>query len=382
MRNFIFKSELEYIFLRHSVKEKEQLEIKEILLKNARITDKGKIYFLRIVEPQSLDDLKKVAKNDNFLAELSQMLSLDDDLYMPAGLKQKILDNEKVAVFVGAGVSKLLGYPLWGELAENAIDFLRSEGQIDNFQSSRIINDVSDPKQKLSILESFFDKGSEKRRSFYESQLLPKNEKITKANPYDVLVDQVFNWIKITSNVDLAFGNALKTSLDQKNKTLIGDEDRLPKVISLDDLIVYSDFSTKKLEQSKIYHLHGVIKEPSSIIFTTLDYIDTYYKKDKPTYAFLHELFNEYTVVFMGYGLEELQILESVINGEEGKPRQRHYALFGAYLNEMNFFNIRRDYFSNSMNIELQHYYLDFERHDRILRVLESWKEGNRNCKR
>ncbi len=202
---------------------------------------------------------------------------------------------------------------------------------------------------------------------------MSEKESESSSNPYDILVNSIFNWIKITSNIDLAFAKALKKSMDSKRAVANSAPHELPKNTSIKDLIVYNGFEVRNLDPNKLYHLHGIIDEPSSLIFTTLDYINTYYKKNSNVSAFLSELFNEYTVVFMGYGLEELQILESVVNNNGGRQKQKHFALFGAYLNEMNFFNLRKEYFK-TLDIELQHFYLDFDRYDRIVTVLQKWK--------
>lgn len=376
MRNFVFKYELEYLFLKNDISPKEKIDILSILLKdkaNMAITDKGMVYYLNVLERDWIDTIKLKTTNENIVTNLAELLGPADDLGIPLALKTKILAGEKVAVFVGAGVSKLLDYPLWNDLGDHAIRFLRDENQIDDFQCSRILNDVKDPKQKLSILENFLKKGSAKSIQFYEKYFLEDKRSSVSVNPYDILVSPVFNWMKITSNIDLSFGNSLLGILNQRRIEQEQDPDKLPLPLKVEDLLVHDETQFKNIRGDKIYHLHGTIKDPSNITFSTTDYIKKYYHKSSHTNLFLQDLFANYSVVFIGYGLEELQILESVItNGIDRK--QRHFALFGAYLNEMNYFSIRKKYF-DSLNIELQHYYLDFEQYRRLITVLQHWQK-------
>lgn len=377
MRNFIFKNELEYLFHKHHISLDDQVNIRRTLLLNYSLIDRGKVFFLR-EHAQWSSELVTVTSNTNFLTDLNELVRLEDDLHLPVGLKRKILANEKVAVFVGAGVSKLLNYPLWDELANDAIKYLKEKGAIDQFQVSRILNEVKDPKQKLSILETFFDKKSVLCKLFYEDKLILKNKK-AKNNPYQILADPIFNWIKLTSNVDTEFADALLAHERIKGPSPLSDStvqsNQVPRQLSIDDLIVTAGWNSNNLTTDKIYHLHGCIIDPSNMIFTTLDYVESYYTNNSVLHTFLHEVFKEYTMVFIGYGLEELQILESLISRNPKLKNETHYALFGAYLNEMNFFNIRKEYFKKSMNIELQHYYLDVEYYDRLFKVLETWRE-------
>lgn len=376
MRNFVFKLELEYLFTKHSIPPDERENILSALLidsHNMALSDKGPVFYLSYLESNLIELIQTKTSNQQIASEFLELLRPTDDLIMPIGLKDQILKGQKVAVFVGAGVSKLLGYPLWGELGNAAINFLRNENQIDDFQCNRILHDVTDPKQKLSILENFLGKTSGGHGKFYDSHFSKHRiHPDGKDNPYEILVDPVFSWIKVTSNIDPVFANSLAAKLNQRQAERVNNpETQTQAIIDPKELIVFNENNFVDLRNDRIYHLHGSISHSPSITFTTSDYLKKYYQSS-PTRKFLKTLFEEYTVVFIGYGLEELQILESVI-GEKIKTNQPHYALAGAYLNELSFFSIRRKYFK-TLNIELLHYYLDFERHDRLITVLQNWR--------
>lgn len=384
MRNSIFKNELEYLFEIHKIEERVRIKARSVLLGDSpsrAFSDKGLIYQLKDGPSECVDEIEQLVNNSSFAFDLRQMIDPSDDLKIPVSLKTKILRNDKIAVFVGAGVSKLIGYPLWGELGERSIDHLQSNGRIDDFQASRIKSEVRDPKQQLSIFESFYArKDSPERVAFYRGQFKADQELVSKVNPYDILTDPIFPWIKVTSNVDLEFAGAVKGRLEEKSVELLNKvsgaaRTNTSNVISLDKIIALTDSQIDFFSGNKVYHLHGTILEPSTVTFTTIDYIKKYYKSEDKTNDFLRKLFDEYTVVFMGYGLEELQILDSVIGKGDPANKRIHYSLVGTYLNELNFFNIRRKYFYESLGIELCHYYLDIERYRRIVTVLNSWRD-------
>jgi hypothetical protein len=75
-------------------------------------------------------------------------------------------------------------------------------------------------------------------------------------------------------------------------------------------------------QPNTVIHLHGSLREPETMIMTTSDYISRYaaYNRssndpqtENPVLTFLSFLFQHRTVLFIGYGLEELEILEYVL---------------------------------------------------------------------
>ena len=74
-------------------------------------------------------------------------------------------------------------------------------------------------------------------------------------------------------------------------------------------------------------------------MITTFDYIKAYYGEKSGLRKFLAKIFKEYTVIFIGYSLQELELLENII-----KHNNKHYYVTGSYLNEQNLFLIRKHY--------------------------------------
>src|SRR6266403_2313653 len=93
-------------------------------------------------------------------------------------------------------------------------------------------------------------------------------------------------------------------------------------------IIDVNEFTPANLNQPNcVFHLHGSVTNPSGMIMTTRDYISRYAndrRSDDPalenrTLTFLEFLFHQKTVLFVGYGLDDLEILEYVIQ----KARQQ-----------------------------------------------------------
>ena len=106
-----------------------------------------------------------------------------------------------------------------------------------------------------------------------------------------------------------------------------------------------ADLTADKLNSpNTVIHLHGSLNAPDEMILTTQDYV-RHYANDRLTKAsmnennvltFLEFLFNHRTVLFIGYGLEELEILEYVIVKARPRPLQEgpHYLLQGFFSHE------------------------------------------------
>ena len=74
--------------------------------------------------------------------------------------------QEKLAIFIGAGVSRLAGCESWEVLAANLLSICREKKLINYYEEEKIKN-ISDNKRKITIAkELLFNNGSEKE--FYE----------------------------------------------------------------------------------------------------------------------------------------------------------------------------------------------------------------------
>ena len=60
-----------------------------------------------------------------------------------------------------------------------------------------------------------------------------------------------------------------------------------------------------------VVHIHGCVDDPDSMVITTRDYLDHYSTTE--VQDFLRYLFEKKTVLFLGYGLEEIEVLEYIL---------------------------------------------------------------------
>ena len=368
IRKTIFKDELRYIFSTHKDKlsENEMDRVIHSIFENPFTLSKQ--YMLK-KELNALEDLSteinKIISNKEVTGAINTLFLIQDDLELPIELKNIILRNEKIGVFVGAGVSRLLEIPLWKDLGNRAIEYLYKINKINYFEYQRIINDVIDPKQKLTIFHRILPKNTSEAKAFYEKTLKKADKKNIK-NPYDLLVE--IEWIKLTSNIDKEYYEALiKKSEQSLTLSDQGDFD-ITTVKQIGAKIATNNFDIDHLDNETIYQIHGSIDSLENTILTTEDYIKAYYEESELR-KFLKKLFEEYTIIFIGYGLEEFPILEHII-----KNSKIHYAVVPTYLNEMNLFRLHSEYF-DTLKIKPIPYYLDFNGYERLINVLDAWNQ-------
>lgn len=94
--------------------------------------------------------------------------------------------------------------------------------------------------------------------------------------------------------------------------------------------------------------------------------------------TFLEYLFDQKRVLFLGYGLEELEILEYVIlkarRSSEGPIQEaKHYLLQGFFSHQEQLFRSLRRYYLRECGIELVPFLRDQKDWDQLVDVIESW---------
>lgn len=308
---------------------------------------------------------------------IKNVFTISSDLnYIPINLLTEI-KLKNVAVFVGAGLSKVVSdkYPLWDELANRSIKFLYDKGKINFFEKERLIREIADPKQKLSIFEKYIggNKSQEYKEFLNQNFSHEKDSQTSNENPYHILCSEIFNFIKVTSNVDLEFICAYSNLQGNTDSLLSQIENRTPtqeKKWDKPESFMENTNVTEDFRYDKIYMIHGNILDYKNTVFTTDDYIKEYFSVDGKISKFLEKLFQNYTVLFIGYGLSEFPILERIISSG-GK---RHYVLLPTFLSEINYFQKQASYLEK-LNITALPYYLDSEGYNRINSVLKNWEK-------
>lgn len=353
MRKSIFKREIESCFQSFKISNKQQSDILKILFENP--LDVTKQYLLK-KEINSLEYItsrtKSIVNRDEFIADVRSLFEVTDDSELPDSLREQLARKEEIAIFIGAGVSKIIGIPLWEELAYEAIDYLYKKNLINFSEADRIKAENISPKQKLSIFHDILQKNEAK--SFYEEYFNPQKKFLDK-NPYDLLVKLEIP--KFSSNLDHEFWNAFQ-------RFIVQDDIKKEKPLQ----IVSGFNKNMRINSNAIYQIHGSYQQMENYsIITMRDYLDYYFQNNELS-GFLRKVFNEYVVIFIGYGLEEFEILQHLIKGSK-----EHHVLIGTYLGDSNLLRIRKEYFRKTLRMNAHGYYLDFGGYGRLYEIIDSW---------
>ena len=363
LRKTIFQNELRYIFNKNQVNEYDENKIIQILFENP--FDLSKQWLLKndlLQHDQVVTKLKEIDIDNDVIVEISSLFVVHDDLRIPDDIKKLFVNNERVGVLVGSGVSRLLNMSSWKQLADKAIEHLYKSNRINFFEYQKIQTEMIDPKQKLTIFHNLISRNEDEVKKFYDKEF---GNAEAEENPYDLLVK--IDWIKLTSNIDKAFFKALersykKTTAVEPSGLADADTIHVGKIAKLES----KNFDFKTIDYDTVYHIHGSLDAINDTILTTKDYLDNYHA-DSKLKKFLKSIFKEYTIIFIGYGLEEFSILEHIVK----TPRQ-HFVLLPCYLHDINLFRIKNEYFK-TLNIKAVPYYLDFDGYHRLYYVLKAW---------
>nr|WP_255745710.1 SIR2 family protein [Lysobacter sp. CFH 32150] len=147
-----------------------------------------------------------------------------------------------------------------------------------------------------------------------------------------------------------------------------------------------TDLTADKFRESDcVVHLHGIIGDPAGMVMTTSDYVGRYANdrhrddEENQVLTFLENLFQNKTVLFLGYGLEELEILEYIIMKARASGRQNeasHYMVQGFFSFETELCNAMQTYFLKECGVELIPYLRDENDWRQLIFVLEHFARG------
>lgn len=273
---------------------------------------------------------------------------------LPEEIKDAALDG-RLVLFVGAGASMLLGMPSWSGLASAALSDLRNKGALNYSELDQL--KVLDPKKQLSIAQLI--------ASEIEYDLcLPKHLTTSKnSSIYDHL--NSIGAVCVTTNYDEELAPIYCSTKDGSKtpatvKRIIGAE----------------NFKISHLkEPGTVIHLHGSISVPNTMIVTTKDYLAHYDKEFVET--FLTELFENKTVLFIGYGLEETEILEHILRraGIKDETEKKRFSLQGFFATQHPLYHRLGEYYRKSFGVHLIGFLRDFEDYRQLEVIIKDWSE-------
>lgn len=278
---------------------------------------------------------------------------------LPPQIIAAVNDN-RLAIFFGAGVSMLIGCSNWENLGGKLIDKCYSTPKIDNnnetcinYKEREALKQMNNPKKVITICHYILNKNNAENEFFkeIEESLKPKDELLVKNNIYNEL--KSLPALFITTNIDTHF-----------------DIKYLPPNIIIDQ----KDFNEQNIDNSKLYHIHGSIKDWSTVVLS----IDEYFKRynDKGFTTFLNRIFSEKVILFIGYGLNEYEVLDFLISKSGISPQERdaHYVLLPFYQGEDTLLEFEEHYFSQ-MGITVIPYRKDEKGYGQLFEVIKSWNK-------
>lgn len=306
---------------------------------------------------------------------------------IPEGLRLAAAQGSLVP-FVGAGLSKLAGCPDWKEFAARSLGFFIDRGRVDYSYLEQL--SALGPRVKLSLARGLEAEHGEKID--YSALLAPRGaaEIARGRRAYDALsrLAKVF----ITTNYDDWLDTVKSDPGDSATTT---PNSSAPVAISRNVYYRRQDLTIDKLDNpNTVLHIHGSVKDPRSMVVTTSDYLDHYANhaqvggalNENGYLVFLESLFRLKNVLFIGYGLEELEILEYVVQKArdakarlarvEGKLEEpRHYMLQGFYSHQRDLAASLSKYYSDEIGVRLLPFSKDKKDWEQLVDVIEHLAE-------
>lgn len=280
--------------------------------------------------------------------------------------------NNDLVIFVGAGASKLCGSPDWRGFADSVVGALKNAGIL-NFLAAEQLKSIPDARRTLSVAMNLAKTNGVEIN--YETILHPDEPKERGARLYEILKE--LNSIVVTTNYDKWPHKAGRGQITIGGR----DDPSLPEGLTKDylDATYYKSehFLPYLLtEKSAVIHLHGSYKDEDSMIISMRHYMRHY--ADDKVIKFLNHLFTHCTVLFLGYGVAELEILEHIIRsndpaGKNSGAEPRHFLLNPIQSHRARENEFTESYFRDECGIRVVNYVIDEKGYDQVVDVLEAW---------
>ncbi len=280
----------------------------------------------------------------------------------------------KLIIFVGAGASRILGCPSWIDFAKMHLEAVKASGLINHFVYEHLQEiGEKDPRKLLTICKILLKEPGAQQ---------PDIKKIFEGDATEVGKHKIYEYLYALNAVYITtnFDDHLDHQLELKRLPIdptpeAGSADPNPQESTKAEVFYEEkDLLASALTNSgNIIHLHGSVKDPDHLIITFPEYAKHYEKGSKATF-FLEEVFRR-NVLFVGYGVEEYEIMEyilqkaSALNGEI-----RHAMLFPAFEGEEELMD-HLDKYYRTLGIELVPYSKTKNGPGQLEEVLRVWSE-------
>ena len=274
---------------------------------------------------------------------------------IPPEIQQAALNGDLV-LFVGAGVSMLVGLPSWSKLASLVLNELCKKRYINYSEIEQL--KTLDPRKQLSIAELIAD----------ENDFTLELERYLTTEKGDKGIYKFLNKIGcacVTTNYD-------ELLLPHFYQTSDGSTTAAPVA----RVLRKNDFHAAHLNiPGTVVHLHGAVSQQETMVVTTKDYLAHY--DDKTVQNFLNELFEKKTVLFIGYGLEEAEILEHILRrgGVKNTRVRKRFTLQGFFFSQDPLYRKLHNYYRKSFGVHLIGFVRDHNNFLQLEIIAKTWVE-------
>lgn len=295
---------------------------------------------------------------------------IEGQTYIPDQLIKDAAKHGELVVFVGAGASMLCGSPDWRGFANQVVGALE-KGSVLGFLEAEQLRGLGDSRRTLSIAMAL---AKEKGIAIdFDGILHPTKPEAIGSVLYELLsgLRPVF----VTTNYDKWLDDAGPEEVSMEIR--VGGESEPAKGPSRRPKYYLREHLSSALlaERGAVIHLHGSYTEPSSMVVSLKDYIKHY--ADPRVQAFLSAMFKNHTVLFVGYGLAELEVLDHIIRSNEslrtGTAEPRHFLLYAYRSTESVQTRFIEHFFREQCGVRVVPYCIDAKGYQEVVEVFKGW---------
>jgi hypothetical protein len=259
------------------------------------------------------------------------------------------IERKNLAVFAGAGVSRLVGCHSWDDLASALVRRCREEDLI-NFRGFDLLGSERDRKRIITVCHDLLSEHGKENIFFEEmKKSLQGKPELREFDIYDKVAK--LKGLLLTTNADRYV--------------------TAPYILSR-RIFDVKMMKAELIQRETVYQIHGSIDQLDSLVFTVPAYLERY--RNGTTFAeFLNSVFDDNVVLFLGYGLAEFEVLDYVITRFDSPTHtQKRYTLQPYYKGDEDLLLFDAYYF-NRLHIDVIPYEKDARGFEQLYDVLDEW---------
>lgn len=284
---------------------------------------------------------------------MSRVPDLREMPELPEEIIRAALDGNLV-LFIGAGASMLLGMPSWGGMAKQQLEHLREKGVL-NYSELEQLSSLN-PKKQLSIAIQIAEDNK------IPLDLTTGLMGFSEGNSIYKSINDI-GCVCVTTNYDILLGPRYTDAKDGSVTPA-----------SINRIYKKSEFLVTHLDTpGTVIHLHGAVTDQETMIVTTREYLTHY--DDRFVQEFLGDLFARKTVLFIGYGLEEAEILEHILRraGVSDSAERKRFVLQGYYLSQEPLYENLHSYYRRSFGVHVIGFVRDHKDYKQQEAIFDDW---------